>query len=407
MTTRLVMVATMVGVWGVNAAESEAPRYFRPDPPNMPTYTLPDPLRFNDGSAVASSDDWRTRRRQEILELFRTHVFGRVPAEAQKRLTARQVAQQLVPDLSATWERWALTAEHRGRSFTFHFSMFVPHTPGRHVVWLLICNRTNVVLDAHRPADEEFWPVPELLRRGYATAAFYTWDVDPDRPDGFAHGIRALYADRPDDAPDAWGAIAAWAWAASRIADVLSEHPAVDPQRMVIIGHSRGGKTALWAAAQDERFALACVNESGCGGANILRRRFEGRESVAIINRSFPHWFNANFKTYANREDDLPVDHHMLVALVAPRWVHVGSAEEDIWADPRGEFLGLWHATPVYRLLGRGGLPSDQMPPIGQVVRGDGLAYHIRPGKHSLTLEDWRTYLETASVVFGTADASK
>ncbi|MCX7818866.1 MAG: acetylxylan esterase [Kiritimatiellae bacterium] len=397
----LLLAATVAGTLGRAAEPAGAPalRRFRDDPPDMPPYTLPDPLRYADGSAVASAEEWIARRRGEVLELFREHVYGRVPAAAQRPLEWKLVAEQAVPSLKATWRRIALTARHRDRELTFSVSLFTPEREGPVPLVLLICNRTNVVLEAERPADDQFWPVPEILGRGYATAAYYVRDVDPDRPDGFARGVRGLFAEG-DPKPDDWGTLAAWAWAASRIVDVLAGLPAIDGGRIAVVGHSRGGKTALWAAAQDERFALACVNESGCGGANILRRRFPGRETVEIINRGFPHWFNANFKTYANREHELPVDHHMLIALVAPRWVHVGSAEEDIWADPRGEFLGAWHAGPVYRLLGRAGLPSDQMPPIGEVMRGDGLAYHIRAGPHNLTLEDWRAYLDTAAIAF-------
>lgn len=402
MTPRILALG-IVAAAGATAQEAgppaSAPRRFRLDPTNMPAYTLPDPLKFADGAPVATAEDWIARRRGEVLELFREHVYGRIPAAAQRPLEWKLVAERPVPALRATWRRIELTARHGERALMFPVSLFTPEGEGPVPLVVLICNRPTVPLDADRPVDEEFWAVAEILRRGYATAAYYAGDVDPDRADGFAQGVRGLFADG-EPKPDDWGTLAAWAWAASRVVDVLAGLPAIDGRRMAIVGHSRGGKTALWAAAQDERFALACVNESGCGGANILRRRFEGRETVEIMNRGFPHWFNANFKKYANREDDLPVDHHMLVALVAPRWVHVGSAEDDIWADPRGEFLGVWHAGPVYRLLGRAGLPSSEMPPIGEVMRGDGLAYHIRAGPHNLTLEDWRAYLDTAAIVF-------
>lgn len=393
------LVLMTVGAVGATEPEVPTQRRFPDDPPNMPTYTLPDPLRFADGSSVASTEDWIARRRGEVLELFREHVYGRVPAAAQQPLEWKLIAEQSVPSLRATWRRIALTARHGDRERTFPVSLFTPDREGPAPLVLLICNRTNVVLEAERPADDEFWPVPEILGRGFATAAYYTHDVDPDRPDGFAKGVRGLFAEGEPKADD-WGTLAAWAWAASRIVDVLAGLPAIDGERIAVVGHSRGGKTALWAAAQDERFALVCANQSGCGGANILRRRFQGRENIEMITRRFPHWFNANFKNYANREDDVPVDHHMLIALVAPRWVHVGSAEEDLWADPRGEFLGVWHAGPVYRLLGRAGFPTSEMPPIGVVMRGDGLAYHVRAGKHNLVLEDWRAYLDTAAAVF-------
>jgi hypothetical protein len=170
--------------------------------------------------------------------------------------------------------------------------------------------------------------------------------------------------------------------------------------KVAVIGHSRGGKTALWAGAQDERFALVISNNSGCTGAALSRREFQGKEQVARINQGFPHWFCETYKSYNDREEALPVDQHLLAALIAPRALAVGSASEDLWADPRGEFLAVVHAAPVYRLFGHAALGTATMPGIGASLHGDGAHYHLREGKHSLAPADWERYMDFADKLF-------
>jgi hypothetical protein len=359
------------------------------------TLNLPDPLTRNDGSKVTSAAEWRSGRRAEILELFREHVYGRNPIERPASL-AFKVTDTNAKAMDGVATRKLVTISYRGPGGegAIHLVLFVPNAATKPApCMLLICNRGAENIDPTREKKSPFWPAEQIVARGYAAAAFLNADVAPDTKDSWTKGAHAIF-DRTPRPPDAWGTIGAWAWGASRVMDYLETDSSIDRKRVAVVGHSRGGKTALWAGAQDERFALAVSNESGCTGAKLAR--VAGGETILKINTNFPHWFCDNYKQYNNRDDTLPVDQHELIALMAPRPVYVASAAEDANANPRAEFLAARHASPVYALFKLPGLDAAQFPPPDTVFHAGKIGYHVRPGTHNLLESDWQRFMDFA-----------
>ena len=354
---------------------------------------LPDLLVTKDGQAIQSADQWTKLRRPEILELFRTHVHGRSPVGRPEHFTFDVVENDTALGGMATGHEIRIGFTGPGGQGSINLTLFMPNSATKPApVFLLICNRSAEDIGLDRAKPSPFWPVEQIVGRGYATAAFQVGDVDPDDYDGFKNGVHGIFDDpnRPRSA-DAWGTISAWAWGASRAIDYLEEADGIDASRVAVIGHSRGGKTALWCGAQDERVTLAISNNSGCTGAALSRRKIG--ETVVDINTRFPHWFCENYRLFNGNEDALPIDQHMLIALMAPRLTYIASATEDAWADPEGEFLSGIHAQPVLGLFGLIGLDATQMPPTDTPVHGGRIGYHLRAGKHDLTEYDWHFYV--------------
>ena len=368
---------------------------FNYDEARVSAYTLPDPLAGRTGT-VQSVDAWRTRR-TEILELFREHVYGRSPGTPAKLRFDVVEDNPRALDGAAALRRIAVISEQSGREHRFELIVFLPNArAGPAPVFLLLNNRPPTNTDPTRKEKSGFWPVEEIIARGFGIAALQVSDLAPDDHDRFLDGAIKLFDGnaRGTRAANAWGALAAWAWGAARAMDYFETEPRVDARRVALVGHSRGGKAALWAGAEDERFALVISNESGEGGAALSRRPFG--ETVTRITQSFPHWFAGNYKSFGGREDALPIDQHMLLALVAPRALYVASADADLWSDPRGEFLSLVHASPVYALWGERPLRADEMPPLDRPLVVGSRGYHVRTGVHNLTPFDWRCFAEFA-----------
>ncbi len=365
------------------------------------SYVLPELFRGADGAEVKTAEDW-AKRREELLGLFKSEVYGEAPPRPEGLSFELVSANPAALGGTATQKRIAIRFPLGGEIFTFHLELFIPNQRGGpSPLFLLLNHRDAVVPDAEASGSSDYWPVAYGISRGYAMGLINTGaEVDPDTRDSTG-GVRQFYRKHhPQAETFTWATLGAWAWSASRAVDYLETDSDVDSKRIAVIGHSRSGKTALWAGAQDERFALVCPNNAGEGGPALTRRNFG--ETLKMITTNFPYWFTPAYAAYADQVDSLPVDMHELIALVAPRGYHGGDGELDLHADPRGAWLALVEASKAWALPGAAETIEDEMPMLNDLLVDGPIAYHIREGGHALGLFDWKLYFDHADSLFET-----
>ena len=373
-----------------------------------------EPLQFK------SVKEWEKYHRPAIMSFFENEVYGKMP---EKKLPIKYEVLEEGPALDGKAIRRQVSMHVEGSDVPMIVLMYIPSQAKEAVPAFLCMNFKGnhnvnedpaIIISPNAPDTENGpegitrgaassrWPLELIVESGYAVVTLNRDNVDPDKDDGFKNSYHPLFYKEGQSypEPDEWGTIGMWAWSLSRVMDYLESDKSINQKQVVVVGHSRLGKTSLWAGVTDPRFAIVVSNDSGCGGAALSIRKHG--ETVAKINKSFPHWFCDNYNKYSDNEEALKVDQQGLIALVAPRPVYVASASLDDWADPEGEFLSAVNASPVYELYGLKGLTGAAMPEINSPVNQNGhVAYHLREGKHDITSYDWAQYIKFANHHFG------
>lgn len=369
------------------AQDDDTPNY---DESKIPEYDLPGLI--NEGTDAAA---WESTRRPEILHLLRQELFGARMESPDSVVYKQKLIDEHAINDKAVYSNVDIYIYKDGRSFPLRIFIYLPKKPTDKVPGFILINNRAAGTEAPRKQIETgFWSIEMLIDNGVAAVSFNTQNMDPDnsKAGNFGNGIHGLLEDESKRTGSSWGTLAGWAYGVTLAMDYLETLDKVDHTKIGVVGHSRGGKTALWAGALDQRIAMVVSNDSGCGGAAISRRRYG--EKVKRINTTFPHWFCDDFKKYNDKEDEMPFDQHFLLALIAPRALYVASAGEDQWADPHGEFISAREASVVYQLYNHNGIADEEWPDVGKQVHGDKVGYHLRPGKHNLTPYDWERYID-------------
>jgi hypothetical protein len=386
------------------------------------TYTLPDPLVLANGKPVRDPKTWNEKRRPEIVRLFEENEYGRTPGRPADMTF--DVFDKGTPALDGKAVRRQVTVffsrDHNGPKMDL--LLYLPADARKPVPVLLNISFTanSSTVDDPGIKPGEIWNardkkrvpastgrsfgklnVAKFLAEGIGVATVYYGDIDPDFPGGVPYGIRALYLKpgQTEPAPGEWGAVSAWAWGLSRALDYLETDKGVDAKKVAVTGVSRLGKTVIWAGAHDPRFAMVIASCGGEGGAALSRRNYGETIAHLVEPTRFPYQFAANYQKFAGHADQLPVDAHMLVALMAPRPVLLQTGNTDKWSDPKGEFLSAVAAEPVYKLFGKRGLETDQMPRAGEPILHD-IGYLMHDGGHGTVPSDWDVYLRFMKMHF-------
>lgn len=419
---KLLSIIATLSFLVTNAGSQDQANY---DENKVPSYKLPELLVSLTGKTITNAKDWLDIRRPEILSLFEENMYGKIPGDL--HLFSYKTLEESNAALGGKVIRKQvrLTFLKAGKELNINLLIYLPKNIDKVPVFVgynfdgnhTVINDPAILITASWVKDDsangisnnratshsrgiakERWQVERIIEAGYGLVTMYYGDVDPDKND-FTDGVHSLFYLKGQKKPkaDEWGSISAWAWGLSRVMDYLEKDQDIDAAKTIVMGHSRLGKTALWAGALDQRFAIVISNNSGCGGAALSRRLYG--ERLGGMNQYFPYWLCDNCNKYDGNENALPVDQHMLIALIAPRPVYIASAEDDKWADPKGEYLSGYYASPVYELFGKKGLTTMEMPETNHPIMNT-IGYHIRPGVHGVFEYDWEQYIRFADLHF-------
>lgn len=415
---KMCLILTLIFFSSIITAQRESVNY---DESKVNTYILPSILKSHGGININTIADWENYRRPELLNDFTQFVYGRIPGEIDSIKVIVEEDENLVLNGIAKRKQVTLVLMKDNKSIDVNLLIYLPKSNNKVAVflgynfygnqsisddkdvfltksWIPIRPKlgihTNIAGENTRGLMKSRWPLEKVIKSGYGLITLSYGDIDPDKND-LTDGVHQLFYTNKKDTvrDDEWRSIAAWSWGLSRVLDYLETVEEIDSRKVIVFGHSRLGKVALWTVASDSRFAASISNNSGCMGAALSRRDFG--ETVEIINQTFPHWFNGNFKKYSKNESILPIDQHMLISLIAPRPVYIASATQDLWADPKGEFLSAKEASVIYNLHDIQGLISVEMPDADSPIIGT-VSYHLRTGRHDITSYDWEQYIKFA-----------